>query len=214
MTTIISFSTFFCKQQQIYPPTLSIPPGDAVSLWLTFLWPFWPLKNCLCERRTQGKLLTNCSQTKGRTKNPLSEHDLKDLCRKLDVAANSWSHAGNVRWCKVHLSSAQKSYCWVTTSASNQETLNSNLEQWLQEAVSMFLMAQTQDPKSWYQRWATLSGWIKRPSRPGWHEEVLTQKRGAGRIKRRSGCSSYRSWSLSVRGDVMENDFQAASKSL
>lgn len=121
------------------------------------------------------------------------------------------------RECKMMQSSPElstKSYCWVTTSASNQETLNSNLEQWLQEAVSTFLMAQTQDPKSWYQRWATLSGWIKRPSRPGWHEGVLTQKRGAGRIKRRSGCSSYRSWSLSVRGDVMENDFQAASKSL
>lgn len=64
---------------------------------------------------------------------------------------------------------------WICiTSASNQRTLNTTSQQRLWGAMSMFLMAETQDPQSWYERWAMPSGWIKRPYRLGWHDRILT----------------------------------------
>ena len=66
-------------------------------------------------------------------------------------------------------------------------------------------MAATQGPRSWYQRWAALSSWLKKPPPPpppglGWHEKVLTHKRGTGSRERRSSCRGCRSWSLGVWG--------------
>lgn len=48
--------------------------------------------------------MTKCFEPKGKTRNPLSEQELRDVCGKLDIAANSWSHAG----CAITNASDQK----------------------------------------------------------------------------------------------------------
>lgn len=118
-----------------------------------------------------------------------------DLCRTTMLA-----HSGT---CKVMNSSVQCKSCTMKslppplTGKHDHSVCSGYMKQ-----CACFSWQQTETPHPWYQWWATSSSWIKRPSRLSWHEGVLTQRSGAGKIRRRSSCTSCRSWSLSAWGSV------------